>query len=433
MTRRYLLQTAVATAAPEDLLRVSADGRRLEKDGKPFFWLADTAWELFRRLDRPATQTYLARRAAQGFNVILASAFSEFSQRNEPNAYGQRPFLQEGDPLSANPDYLAHIDWVLAQAGQLGLTVGLLPAWGDKVFERPGNRNAILNRSNAAEYGRRLAARLGGHKNLLWVLGGDRNASGYEAVWTQMAKGIRGAEKFRHLMSFHPNGRHSASQWFQEAAWLDFVLLQSGHNLRDNPVHEMVRADYSRKPVKPIIDGEPAYEGHWVDWKQEKGVFTATDVRRHAYWAVFAGAAGHTYGGQGIWGFFAPGEGPPTEQAKVSWQEALEYEGALQLVYLRRLVEGLALAPAQDWLASGQGFGAEYVALARSPRTLLVYTAQERPYVLRLGRMPGETLRLSWFNPRDGQRQRGGTLPNNGMREVRPPSGEDWVLVAEPE
>jgi hypothetical protein len=42
----------------------------LDQD-EPFFWLADTAWELFHRLDEAEAKLYLDKRAAQGFNVVF--------------------------------------------------------------------------------------------------------------------------------------------------------------------------------------------------------------------------------------------------------------------------------------------------------------------------------------------------------------------------
>lgn len=52
-------------------LKVSKNNRYLVKeDGSPFFYLGDTAWELFHRLNREEADLYLRNRAAKGFNVI---------------------------------------------------------------------------------------------------------------------------------------------------------------------------------------------------------------------------------------------------------------------------------------------------------------------------------------------------------------------------
>lgn len=58
-------------------LQVSADKRFLQtSDGKPFFWLGDTAWELFHRLNREEAEMYLKNRAEKGFTVIQAVALA---------------------------------------------------------------------------------------------------------------------------------------------------------------------------------------------------------------------------------------------------------------------------------------------------------------------------------------------------------------------
>ena len=61
-----ILATALsALAAPR--LKVSGNKRfLLTDDGKPFFWLGDTAWELFHRLNRDEADHYLRTRAEQG-------------------------------------------------------------------------------------------------------------------------------------------------------------------------------------------------------------------------------------------------------------------------------------------------------------------------------------------------------------------------------
>jgi hypothetical protein len=51
----------------EGQLQVSQNRRFLQTaDGKPFFWLGDTAWELFHRLTREEAEMYLKNRAEKG-------------------------------------------------------------------------------------------------------------------------------------------------------------------------------------------------------------------------------------------------------------------------------------------------------------------------------------------------------------------------------
>src|SRR4051794_20024745 len=92
-----LIASSPASAQPPHALprlKVSDNKRFLvTEDGKPFFWLGDTAWEIFHRLKREEADRYLQKRAAQGFNVIQAVAIAEFDGHSEPNAYGHLPLL----------------------------------------------------------------------------------------------------------------------------------------------------------------------------------------------------------------------------------------------------------------------------------------------------------------------------------------------------
>ena len=128
-------------------LKVSDNKRFLVTDtGKPFFYLGDTGWELFHRLDRADADRYLEKRAGQGFTVIQAVAIAEFDGHTVPNAYGHlpltdldpaRPAVKEGE----RNDYWDHVDYIVNRANANGLYVGFLPTWGsywhDKV--RDGN------------------------------------------------------------------------------------------------------------------------------------------------------------------------------------------------------------------------------------------------------------------------------------------------------
>ena len=66
------------TLAATPRLKVS-DNRRflVTEKGEPFFWLGDTAWELFHRLTREEATRYLENRAKLGFNVVQAVALAE--------------------------------------------------------------------------------------------------------------------------------------------------------------------------------------------------------------------------------------------------------------------------------------------------------------------------------------------------------------------
>lgn len=117
-------------------LRVSENRRFLvQADGTPFFYLADTAWELFHRLNREEATHYLEQRARHGYTLIQAVALAELDGLNDPNPYGHRP-LKDNDPLQPVPAYWEHVDFIVKKANSLGLYIGFLPTWGDKWNKR---------------------------------------------------------------------------------------------------------------------------------------------------------------------------------------------------------------------------------------------------------------------------------------------------------
>src|SRR5689334_14960120 len=138
-----LLATGLA-AAPLPSLRVSDNHRFLVTgEGKPFFYLGDTAWEIFHRLNREDVGRYLENRKSLGFTVVQAVALAEFDGLTEPNAYGHVPLIAN-DPTRPDVkdgpqnDFWDHVDYVVQQANAQGLYIGFLPTWGDKWNNRGG-------------------------------------------------------------------------------------------------------------------------------------------------------------------------------------------------------------------------------------------------------------------------------------------------------
>lgn len=424
-------------------LRVSANCRFLEHaDGTPFLWLGDTAWELFHRLDREEAERYLENRRAKGFTVIQAVCLAEFDGLGAANAYGHRPLL-DNDPTRPDVregpqnDYWDHVDFVLEAARRRGLYIGMLPTWGDKVRREWGIGPVIFNPGNARVYGRFLGQRYRDAPNLIWILGGDRNPDGYEAVWRAMAEGLSEGDGGRHLITYHPQGGASSSRWLHQEAWLACNMLQSGHSAKDAPNYQMIAHDYSLSPPKPCLDGEPRYEDHPVNWKPEMGWFDDYDVRQAAYWALFAGAFGHTYGCHDIWQFYSP-KHPPISSARTPWTEAMDLPGAWQMLNVRRLLLSrpfLTRIPDQQLVAGNVPDGPDHVQASRADdgAYAFLYLPTGRPVEVDLSRLSGERVRAWWFDPRTGEAREAGEFARQGTRTFTPPGpqgrGNDWVLV----
>jgi len=417
-------------------LRVSASRRFLVyTDGTPFFYLGDTAWELFHRLTREESARYLENRRQKGFTVIQAVVLAELGGLKVPNADGELPLINN-DPARPNEAYFRHVDDVVDMAGEKELFIGMLPTWGDKVVKMWGDGPEIFNEQNARTFGRFLGKRYSDRVNIIWILGGDRPADGFVPVWRAMAAGLREGDGGRHLITFHPSGELSSSKWFQNEDWLDFNMMQSGHSRRNQANYLMIEHDYDLAPVKPTFDGEPRYENHPVDWKPEQnGWFDAADVRQAAYWAVFAGAFGHTYGCHDIWQMKAPGR-EAVGLARGTWTESLDLPGAGQMQYVRHLVESrpfLSRVPDQSLIAEAPSQGADHVQATRGEGYAFVYCPTGKPVKVVLGKIPAGNVKAWWYDPRTGAAQSIGIYPNAGVSTFTPPgkpgTGNDWVLV----
>jgi hypothetical protein len=412
-------------------------------DGRPFFWLGDTAWELFHRLNREDAERYLRTRAEQRFTLIQAVALAEFDGLTVPNAYGETP-LRNNDPAQPNEAYFAHVDWIVKRANALGLYIGFLPTWGDKWNKKWGLGPEIFTAANAEQYGEWLGRRYR-DAGLVWILGGDRpvETDAHREIIRAMARGLRRGDGGAHLMTLHPTGGQSSSGPFHTDEWLDFNMRQNGHVPEFTGRYELTRSDYDRAPTKPVLDGEPIYEDHPVSFDAKKlGHSIASDVRRPLYWDLFSGAFGHTYGHHSVWQFWTPAR-QPVNNPLLPWTSAIEQPGASQMRHARALLESrpfLTRIPADDVIVEGRvptsipGAGRyRFVATRDTDGTYaMVYAPIGRTFTVRMSTVKGNRVRAWWFNPRDGRAVPIGTFPNTGDREFTPPDpGEmlDWVLV----
>jgi hypothetical protein len=418
-------------------LKVSENRRFLTyEDGTPFFYLGDTGWELFHRLTKDETIKYLENRRSKGFTVIQAVALAELDGLNTPNAEGNRPLI-DNDPLKPNEAYFAHVDWVINTARGKGLFIGLLPTWGDKIDPMKwGKGPKIFNRENAFRYGEWIGKRYKDFPNIIWINGGDRDGGGdNKSIWEAIGEGIKSVDP-NHLMTFHPWGEHSSSEWFQESKWLDFNMCQTGHGQRSYAIYRRIIVhDYNLKPVKPCFDGEPRYEDHPVNWNPEVlGWFDDADVRQAMYWDLFSGGFGHTYGCHPVWQMAAPGR-EMIGLARHYWYDDLDLPGAFDLVHARRLMESrpfISRVPAQELIVPDYFPETDYVVATRGEGYAFVYFPAGWPAEINLDRLGAATINAFWYDPRTGEAKPQGQFHGTGSRKFTPLStgrGNDWILV----
>jgi hypothetical protein len=323
------------------LLKISNNQHYLvTENDEPFFWLGGTAWELIHRLTKEDIDIYLTDRANKGFTVIQTVILAELDGLNTPNAYGNKPLI-DNDPTKLNNKYFELVDYVINKSEELGLYVGLLPTWGDKFNKRWGVGPEIFNPENARIFGTLLAKRYRNHTNIIWILGGDRipeQPIHFEIV-NSMADGIRQTDT-NHLITYHPMGGQIASKFFKES-WMDIDMFQSGHD-RKTKEYKYVWDSKKNAPNRPVINGEPRYENipDRLDTKNPWVWLDDNDVRVAAYWSITAGAAGFTYGCNDIWQMYSI-DRIPNLQARTGWKSALNLPGASQMTFMKSVFEKL--------------------------------------------------------------------------------------------
>jgi hypothetical protein len=425
-------------------LSVSPNGRYFKtEDGKPFFWLGDTGWLLFSKLKRSEAIKYLDDRKEKGFNVIQVMLLHSL---DVSNAYGDSALVDQkvSTPrVTDDADYWDHIDYIVDAAAERGIYMAMVPVWGGNV------KAGHVSVDEAKQYAAFLAKRYKNKKNIIWLNGGDIKGSDSTNVWKAIGQTLHEQDK-NHLQTFHPRGRTTSSIWFHHEPWLQFNMFQSGHRTyaQDTSAADLkfgednwryVQMDYAMKPAKPTLDGEPSYEKipHGLH-DTTLPVWKAADLRRYAYWSVFAGGCGFTYGHNAIMQMHRPGDDDANYGVKDAWYNSLDDEGARQMVHIKNLMLSKSYfdrIPDQSLIAGNAGEKYNRLMATRGEKYALIYTYTGRNIPVNMGKIAGAKVKASWFDPRTGKSTTINTYDNKGTITFNPPgtekNGNDWVLVLE--
>jgi hypothetical protein len=418
-------------------LKVSANKRYLTSGGKPFFWLGDTGWLLLSKLNREDMEKYLQDRKEKGFNVIQVMVLHTLSSTN---LSGDSALIHKNIGTPKFGAYWENLDFAIDLAAKKGLYMALVPVWGSNV------KSGRVTLKQAESYARFLATRYKDKSNIVWLNGGDLRGSDSLQIWQTIGKTLKKYDP-NHLVTYHPFGRTQSSTWFHNEPWLDFNMFQSGHRdyAQDTARTELrygednwryVFSDYNRIPVKPTLDGEPSYEGipHGLhDTLQPR--WNDNDVRRYAYWSVFSGACGFTYGHNSVMQFYTATPKAGSYGARMPWTEALNSPGANQLKFLKKIMLDYhfeELSPFQSVLTE-PGERYNHLVALKGNNSLLVYSYNGRSISLNTSQLTGEKFEVNWYNPRNGKITDVGTVNKDALSDFDPPGtqkdGEDWVLI----
>ncbi len=409
-------------------LMVSSNNRYLQfENGKPFFWLGDTGWLVPQHLDRSEVEYYFNKCRRAGYNMVQIQVMDAVPSYN---IYGQQSLPYGWDFSKADPEgvysYWDHLDYIVRKAEQNGIYIGMVAIWGSQV--QAGNINA----EQAKAYGKFLAERYKNNPNIIWIIGGDIQGNIHPEVWDALATSIKSIDN-KHLMTFHPRGRYTSAKWWSKASWMDFHTFQSGHRKygqrmgnKDYPIPDSTEEDnwmyvdstWAYKPIKPVLDDEPSYEdipkglhdaneARWQDY----------DVRRYAYWSVFAGSCGHTYGHNAIMQMLKPGypTGYGSDGTVKSWYQALEDPGYNQMQYITDLMLSFPYferVPDQSIIVGKNGVKYDRLIATRGKDYMLIYNYNSNVMKIDLRKISGKKKLLWWFNPSDGAISFIGTADN---------------------
>ena len=439
----------MAYTGPNPLYRhgpvgVAADRRHFaHADGTPFFWLADTWWMgLCQRLTWPrGFRTLTADRVRKGFTVvqIVAGLYPDMDWQ-DPRGANQAGFPYDQEFQSVNPAYFDDADKKIHALVRAGIVPCVVGSWG--YFLK------WMGVERLKRHWRYLVARWGAYP-VVWCLAGEakmpyylsetkeQDAQDQEAGWTEIGRYLRTVDSLHRLITIHPTeqGRDQVS----DDAILDFDMLQTGHSGYDSIPNTAKRliGGRARMPAMPVVNGEVNYEGFMHGNYDE--------VQRLAFWiCLLSGAAGHTYGANGIWQVNTRGQayGPSPHGntwGNRPWEDAMRLPGSGQLGLGKALLQRYrwwAFEPHQEWVqpaANPDNYWLPYAAgIPGDVRIIYLYHLVWGRGVTVKGIEPGVSYRAYFWHPETGaEHALGRVVPAADGSGLVPqqPELRDWVLV----
>jgi len=396
--------------ADDTSIKISGNGRYfVDAAGKPFFWLGDTEWELFHLFSVADAKTFMQKRRDQGFNVIqvmVTGVYPEWGASKGMKAATAPQAWLNNDPRTPNEEYFKRADAIVRAAEEYGIILVLGVYHGrDTDFGR-------IDAYNVRQWSRWLAQRYKNSKNIVWSMY-PHAVPASEPVIRAAVKGLLEGDGGTHLITTHPDPSPTSSSFMHTEFWLSFNTLQTWST--DLMNYDMVKADYARQPVKPVVDGEARYE-------EEDGT-TPLQVRRAGYWACLAGGF-YSYGHRDNW------LSPETWR---TWEDTPGTKQMKVLGDLFRSIEWWQLVPDQsiftDWIKGNVA--------ARSSRGdwILAYLTDKSSVNVKLSAITAaDTASAWWVDPVTGARTSIGVFPTSRIKEFTPPGDwQDAILLIEKE
>lgn len=263
-------------------LTISSDKKHFLKNGKPFFYLADTVWSTSTNTTLEEFEEYLQYRCFQGYNALQINILPQWD-RSMPD-------------LDIHP------------------------------FERTGGKRLY-------DFSRFQP---------IYMISGDTDFKTDKAVahYLTALQTVKETDPDA-LTTFHLNPFTMLPETIVQSEYLDYYMYQSSH-MQDQTRNYKLAEAFASLPVKrAIINGEPCYEGIGEVTRPHR--FAPYELRRAAWQSLLSGATlGITYGAHGIWSFHKRGgdyEWKELFSKPFDWRTALRFPGAWDFSLVKSLFE----------------------------------------------------------------------------------------------
>lgn len=416
-------------------------GHFQHEDGTPFFWVGDTWWMgLTKRLDWPhGVRMLAADRVEKGFNVvqIVAGPLPDMDA-SDPRGASEAGLPFERDFARVNTAFHDLADLKIAHLVESGLMPCIVGMWGYYLPQ--------LGVERAKRFWRYLVARYGAYP-VAWCICGEGTMPYYlsetrdddEALqkrgWTEVMEYVGKIDAFHNLITIHPTQR--GREQVDRPELMDFEMLQTGHGDMESveSTARIVTDAVAERPRVPVVDSEVNYEGILGRCWQ--------NVQRLCFYhAVLRGAAGHTYGANGIWQMSTENKpyGPSPHGrcwGNTSWQQAIRLPGSGQIglggAFMRRF-PWWEMEVHPEWLPEAENANHAYAPVAagipRKLRVIYVPLLWDPPVVKYIEL--GASYTAYYWDPCTGeQTDLGRVAPdaNGDWTPPLPPEVHDWLLV----
>lgn len=334
------------------------NGRHFLREGRPFFYLADTVWATFSNVTLEEWARYLAVRRMQGFNALQISILPITHDRSVPPVEVP-PFETDagGRWILSRPNaaYFDRAERMVEMAVAEGFLPVLTVLWCSYVPDTRCSRGSPIASAMAPEdvapYATMVTRRFRRFDPVMVISGDTRFESPAEAPYygTAMDAVKREWPQATVSMHLHPEGHLPPP--FDTA--VDFYSFQSGHHVAHSDRPWTLAETFLAFPARiPILNSEPCYEGHGRI-TEDGSRWSRDEVRRAAWQSLLSGASmGVAYGAHGVWSFHRRGFDFLAKARSLEpfdWEDALAMPGAWDMGYARYVFEThdlFALEPA---------------------------------------------------------------------------------------